>query len=221
MCHDPVLERWYPLLETATKIDERGVERLMCALDRGKADVRAYRSEAYGRASDPIPAMDLRVLVLKIAGIPDGFDTALEILYMRMHSEKNLITGTNPRPLDEGRQLMRCAEFSGRNDREDYRFAEIGGACMEGDAGAEYALDICRKLKNAFVSHDSHPYYYDDLLGSLFTVQPLAGLDGSCGGEAVELERGKHFINDIRRFKKSLLDLVQEAVEGPPAGNKL
>ena len=29
--HDPVLERWYPLLETATKIDERGVERLMCA----------------------------------------------------------------------------------------------------------------------------------------------------------------------------------------------
>jgi hypothetical protein len=107
---------------------------------------------------------------------------------------------------------MRRAEFSGRNDREDYRFAEIVGACMAGDAGAEYTLEICRKLKNAFVSHDSHPYYYDDLLGSLFTAQPIACLDGFCGGDAADLESGMSFINNLRQLKISLLEMVQEKV---------
>jgi hypothetical protein len=206
-----VVPLWYPLLEAATKINGSGVQRLMRALDHGKAHMAAYHSLAYGRASDTIPANDLGALVMKIAAMPEGFDAAVEILYMRLHSEKDWKDGYCQETLDAGRQLMRRAEFSGRNDREDYRFAKIVKACMAGDAGAEPALEICGKLKNAFVTHVSHPYYYDDLLGSLFTVQPRACLDGFCAGDA-ELESGIRFIDEVRRLKKSLLDMIPEGV---------
>ncbi len=205
---DDVLGPYYPLLETAVAIDQRGVRRLMRAIDLGKTRPSHYQFLAYGRAADPISSRDLKDLVSKIAAKPDGFDAAIEILYMRLHSEKDWKGGISAEMIEAGRELMRQVTLDGQNQREDYRLGEITKACFAGPSGVAPVSEICRKLKDAVEKRDTHPYYHDDLLVSLFTVQPRACLDGLCAGDGAELQRGMRIIDDIRRFKTSLLELV-------------
>lgn len=209
---DEVLGPYYPMLETAARIDGRGVSRLMRSLVHGKAHMEMYKSLAYGRAADPIPPRDLKALVENIASTPEGFDAAVEILHMRLHSEKDWEGGFCHDTLEAGRQLMRQAAFDGRDQREDYRLGEIAKACFAGPAGAAPVLEICRKVKEAVERRDTHPYYHDDLMVSLFTVQPRACLDGLCADAGPELQRGMKIIDDIGRFKTGLLELVPEDV---------
>jgi hypothetical protein len=209
---DEVLGPYYPMLETAAKIDGRGVDRLMRSLVHGKAHMDMYKSLAYGRAADPIPPRDLKALVEKIASTPEGFDAAIEILHMRLHSEKDWEGGFCQDTLEAARQLMRQAAFDGRDQHEDYRLGEIAKACFAGPAGAAPVLEICRKVKDAVERRDTHPYYHDDLMVSLFTVQPRACLDGLCADGAAGLQRGMRIIDDIRQFKTGLLELVPDDV---------
>ena len=184
----------------------------MRSLVHGKANMDMYKSLAYGRAADPVPSGDLKALVETIASNSEGFDAAVEILYMRLHSEKDWEGGFSQDTLEAGRQLMRQSAFDGRDQREDYRLGEISKACFAGPAGAATVLEICRKVKDAVERRDTHPYYHDDLMVSLFTVQPKACLDGLCAGGGAELQRGMKIIDDIRRIKTSLLELVPEDV---------
>jgi hypothetical protein len=209
---DDVLGPFYPMLETAVKIDKRGVGRLARAVDLGRTRPSHYQFLASGRAADTISSPDLKELILRIAAIADGFDAAIEILYMRLHSEKDWKSGYSPETIEAGRRLMQQVTFDHRNEREDYRLGEIAKACFTGPAGAAPVLEICRKLKDCVSNDDTHPYYHDDLFVSLFSVQARACLDGLCGGDATELQRGIQIIDDIRRFKTSLLELVPESV---------
>jgi hypothetical protein len=58
------LARWYPFLQVSVDLEERDVARLKRSLALGKAPAEMYRHLACGRATDPIPAPDLKELVL-------------------------------------------------------------------------------------------------------------------------------------------------------------
>jgi hypothetical protein len=102
--------------------------------------------------------------------------------------------------------------FGGRDQHEDYTLGEISKVCFAGLAGVGAVLEVCRKVKDAVERRDTHPYYHDDLMVSLFTVQPRACLDGLCVGGGADLQCGMKIIDDIRQVKTGLLELVPEDV---------
>jgi hypothetical protein len=110
------LSRWYPCLQVAIKIESRDVARLQRSLAVRKAPARIYTYLAYGRATDPIPAKEMKELVLTIAGLPDGDDVAVEILHMRLHSDEEREGGVAPELIDAGGRRLIARETSGSND---------------------------------------------------------------------------------------------------------
>src|SRR5207302_3572426 len=109
----------------------------------------------YGRATDPIPAPDLKELVLTIAAMPSGYDVAVEILHMRLHSDEERKEGIPPEIIDAGCALMQQITFTKKNDREDYRLGAITKSCLTGDKGAAVTHEICRKVKDAVAKYET------------------------------------------------------------------
>jgi hypothetical protein len=207
---DETLAPWFPMLQTAVKIDKSGVNRLNRSLILGKASMWIYRNLASGRATDQIPGDDFKHLILEIASKEEGFDVASEILYMRLHSEKERKKGCDPHVLDAGRELLQRLKFL-RTDRTQGRhLGEISRACLVGGGDGPVVFQICRKLKEAISRYDTAAFYYDDLLSGLFSVQPAAALDGILAGDEVQLNRGISILNDAQVHRNSPLDAVSE-----------
>jgi hypothetical protein len=81
---DECLGRWYPPLQTAIGIDDRGVARLFRSLDLGRCPVQSYGVLAGAGAAHPIRGSDFNVLLKKIADKPEGLGVAMMILWMRI-----------------------------------------------------------------------------------------------------------------------------------------
>jgi hypothetical protein len=207
--HD-TLAYWYPFLQVAIPLDHEGVARLKRSLARGKSPVRMFRHLALGRATDPIPPSDFKEIVLTIAGMPAGYDVAIEILYMRLHSEKDRKEPIAQELIDTGRELLRQHRFESRNDREGYRIGAIAKDCLTGEQGAAVATALCATLKAAVTTHKTHAFYHGDMLDGLLTVQPYATLDALCGGDAKELDLGTRVLRDVEG-RKNPLAVVPEA----------
>jgi len=79
----------FPALQTAVPIDGDGVKRIKQSLSAGTAPAENFRIMAWGRASAAIPAANLKEILLVIAAAEDGLSVAIEILYMRIHSDKD------------------------------------------------------------------------------------------------------------------------------------
>jgi hypothetical protein len=212
---DETLSYWYPFLQVAIAIDDEGVVRLKRSLAFGKTPANMFKHLAYGRATDAIPPPDFKEIVLTIAGMEEGYDVAVEILYMRLHSEKDRKKGVAPEFVDAGRELLGELAFARSNNnnddnRRDYRLGVIAKDTLTGERGAAPARVICAKLKAAVTAHKTNAFYHDDLLDGLFSAQPYATLDGICGGDAGELGRGISVLRD-GGSRKNPLAAVREA----------
>ena len=141
------LAPWYPVLQTAVGIDKDGVNRLMHSLALGKAPIWIYRNLASGRATDPVSGQDLNELVVEIAAKPGGYDVAIEILWMRLHSDTERKQDHGPEIIDAGCELMRQLRFTKKKEREGYRLEELSKRCLVGEKGATIVQEICRKAE--------------------------------------------------------------------------
>ena len=204
------LAPWYPSLQTAIAIDGHGVDRLKRSLALCNTPVERYESLAWGRATDPISARDLKELLLAIAAKPNGFSPALEILGMRLYSDDLRKQGHAPEIMGAGRELLRQLRFTKKTDREDHRLEEVGKACLVGADGAEVALEICRKLKDAVSKRETYSFNNGALLQGLLGAQPAAVLDSLCTGNAAEIKQGIRILEDGSRHGKNLLNVVSD-----------
>jgi len=198
-----ILAPWYPFLQITLPIDEKGVARLKRSLALGKTPARMFTYLMYGRATDPIPAADLQELLLTIAAMPDGYDVAVEILHMRLHSDNDQKKSTQPGLVAAGCELLRQLTFT-KNDREDYRIGAIAKYCLTGDQGPGVVQEVCVRLKDAVTKYQTNAFSHDDLLDGLFSVQPVAALEGLCGGDAKDLESGVSMLCDVGSRKHPL-----------------
>ena len=57
---DEVFGEWFPIFQTTSTIDKRGVERLHEALDTGKAKIDTFNYLAWGVFTNPLVMMILR-----------------------------------------------------------------------------------------------------------------------------------------------------------------
>jgi hypothetical protein len=191
----------YPLIQIAVDLGAQDIARLKHSLAVGKAPANAYRNLVYGRATDRIPARDLGGLILAIAKLPFGQDVAIQILQMRLHSERDRGQEPAAELVDAGCGLLKELKFTQKSDLEDYRLGEICADCLKGEQGAAVVFGLCERFKNAVAKYETSAYAHDDMLKGLFTAQPSAALDGLCGGDAESLELGLRVLRDggIRR----------------------
>jgi hypothetical protein len=207
-----ILATSYPFLQVAVALDAQDVARLKRSLVLEKSPAINYEHLAFGGAVNAVPAPDLCEILLGIAALPSGNDIAVEVLHMRLHSDKNRKHDLAPELIDVGRELMRKIVFTKKNDREDYRLGEICAACLTGAKGAAVVTQICRRLKNAVAKYQTSAYNHDDLLVGLFTAQPAAALEGLCGGDQKALELGMKVLKDASIRKDPVAVVAEEEV---------
>jgi hypothetical protein len=207
--NDPTLGAFYPYLQAAVTIEPPDVARLKQSLTLGKAPATMYECLSRGRATDPIPPADLRDIVLTIAAMPSGYDVAIDLLYMRLFSDRDHSDKVAPEFVEAGGSLLQELSFSGKNDREDHRLGDLVRSCLRGPAGAVIATDLCARLKIAARRPDTSAGYHDDLLIGLLSVQPFAVLDTLCGGDQDSLAQGVRALRDAS-VRKPVLDVVSD-----------
>jgi hypothetical protein len=206
---DERLASVYPVLQTAVGIDEKGVQRLMRSLELGKAPIRTYRNLIAGGVTHKIPGKDFNNLLSRIAAEPQGSDIAIDILHMRLSFASDQ---SSPSELiDIGCELMRRLTFAHREAVDDYRLGIVARKCLIGDRAAATVEEICRNLKNAVLKSETYAFYHADLLLLLFAAQPLAALQGFCGGDDTDLRSGVKILNEAGQLRRNPFDEIPEA----------
>ena len=177
---DDVLGALFPLLQTSVKIDEHGVERLRQSLANGLAPVWTYRNLAYGRAHESISDKDLCDLLKIIASKPDGLVIAIDILDMRLDSDKDRKIGHSDTIRSIGKDLLAQVVFDRENnhrDQMDYKLGQIVEACFVGEDAAPAAKILCNNLSKALLKNKVYLMDYTHLLEGLARKQPQVFLE--------------------------------------------
>lgn len=190
------LAAFVPLLEAAVDLDERGLARLQRALRSG-VPVRMYRFLAYGGVTDRAPAGSFKDLLLLIATQPDGFDVALEILYMRFHSDRSEQRAHEPELLSAGAKLLRHIKFGTDNSSTTYQLAEVIKACLGAADARSSAADLAGQLRNAVANHETYSFNNSELLTALLQVQPTGVLDALFSGSEDDRRAGVQVFDDL------------------------
>lgn len=178
----PGLLMFLPTLHSAVQLDERGAERLERALRVRLAPVWTYRHLSNG-TTEHLAGGILRRLLLRIADQAEGFEVALEILFMRLHLDDRAQRTHEPELLEAGRELLQRVTFQkSNNQHEDYRLAGVAKACLLDSDAARLAAEIVGKLRQAVAAYETSSFDNRDLLKVLFELQPTAVLDALFDG---------------------------------------
>ena len=187
---EPALVAFLPVLHSAVQLDARGVERLKQALIARQVPIWMYRNLSLGQTTDQLAGHDLRDLLLLIAAQKNGFEVALQILFMRFHSDSSQQKQHEPEILEAGRELLRRITFRRGNQCQDYELAEVVRICLTGPESAPLATEVVGQLRQAIAAYETYSSDNDDLLKALLAVQPAAVLDALFEGDERERRAG-------------------------------
>jgi hypothetical protein len=212
---DPVLAAVFPDLQAGIDLGEKGMARIMRALEAGKTPVKAFIVLAYGRTTDTLSGPAFRDLVLAIADRAEGFDVAIEIMAMRLFADAQDKRPVSAEIAQAGRVLLDNVEFkkrSGGADREDRELRRIAEVSLRGKDGEEVARGVARRMMDAISRYDIFAHSQDDLIVGLLKTQPTAVLDELFGGDEKARRRAVRAFVDLVQFNKSPLDVVPDDV---------
>ena len=87
-----------------------------------------FRVLAWGKAADPISGPVLKALLVALASTDSGWDVAIEIIYMRLFSDRQDKKIFDPALIEAGRELLKSFQFE-HNPNRDHRFKSLIEAC--------------------------------------------------------------------------------------------
>jgi hypothetical protein len=198
---DNLLGEWFPIFQTTSTIDQRGLERLNKALDAGKAKIHTFQCLVWGRAHEPISDDELADLLKKILSREGGISVVIEILTARFHKLGEASPAYSRNLLAVAHDVLLMYSFS--DDRHwsnnwDYNFARIADTCLNGEEEKNTAVEICRHLLDVITDNRVYASDYPDLLNSLVRAQPLVFLDVFLGNDRIkDDQRRRMFSNDV------------------------
>lgn len=183
----PQLLVFLPKLLTAVGLNEHSVDQLKRALTAGKVPVQMFLHFAYGRVTDHLAGGVLKDLLVLIADQPDGFDVALEVLSMRLFSDRSAKRELEPELMETGRELLQRIEFrKNNNQRRDRQLSDIVKVSLTTSEDYSTAAEVSTRFLQAIANHEISGFDYDDLLAALLECQSAAVLDSLFSDESSE-----------------------------------
>lgn len=208
LVRDDLLGEWFPIFQTTSTVDQRGVERLREAIDAGKAKMRMFQHLAWGRAHESISDDDLADLLKEILSKEEGIEVVIEILTMRFHGPKKEFTEYSRKILAIAREALSIYPFPDKGERHnnlDHSLAQIAHICLNGKEGICAATQICQHLADASADYCMYAFHYPDLLKRIAITQPFVFLDVFLGNDNIkDYNRRRMFRNDLERSKNPL-----------------
>ena len=208
----PALVVFLPVLHSAVELDERGVDRLKQALCAGEVPVWMCRNLAFGRTTDRLAGGALKDLLLLIADQPDGFDVAMEILSMRLFSDRSAQREHDPELLEAGREILPRIKFKRDNQHEDFELAGVVNTCLTGPVAGPVAAGLAAQLKQAVATYETCSFENDGLLNALFEVQPTAVLDALFAGDEMDQQAGVTVFDHLGDHRKNPADVIPSEI---------
>ncbi|WP_075791118.1 hypothetical protein [Massilia putida] len=199
-----------PLLQTAVEIDARGVARLERAL-HAQVPILAFRYLTFGRVTDHMPPGPFKKLLLLIAGQPDGFDVALEILDMRFYSDRSDKRDHEPELVLAGQELLRRIDFRTIDSSKTYHLAEVAKACLTASAAGPIAAEVAIQLRQAIANYEAHSFENQELLTALLQVQPVPVLNALFSGDEEDRRVGVRVFDDSGDHRANPMDSIPPA----------
>jgi len=205
---DNLLGELFPIFQTTSTIDQRGVERLREALDVGKAKIDTFRYLASGRVHESISDDDLAYLLEKMLSKEEGIGVVLEILTMRFYGPKEEFAEYSVSLIEVARDVLSMYSFPEKRERHnnlDYELTQIARICLIDQEGINAATQICRHLAEAIADNRIYNFEYPDLLSSLARTHPFLFLDVFLGNDRIEdYQRKRMFADDFERHNNPL-----------------
>jgi len=196
---DDLLGEWFTSFQTTSIIDQRGVERLHEALDRGKVKIDTFQGLAWGRAHESISDDDLADLLRKIISKEEGVNVVIEILRMRFHGSTEESPVYSMKLMAVARDVLSMYLFSDElraHNTLDNQLAQIARTCLTGQKGTEAATKICHHLVKAFIDNSISVFYYPELLNTLAYSQPVVFLNIFLGKNRIDDYQRRRFFSD-------------------------
>ncbi|EGL54472.1 hypothetical protein MAMP_01118 [Methylophaga aminisulfidivorans MP] len=173
MVSDEELGEWFPTFQIAFPLDEKGLTRLYLALDVNKADIFQYKQLAWGGAHENINDANLLDLLEKVNSKENGNIVCLEILHMRIFSNKEEKREHPKALLSFARKVLSQYSFV-KNTHDhigDYRLSEVAKACLN-DEPDNYIIAIFDNIVNAFKDYWRNSYEFEKFFSVLAKLQP-------------------------------------------------
>jgi hypothetical protein len=150
----------------------------------------------------------LKDLVLLIAEEPGGFDIAVDILYMRLYSDRSAGRDHDLAVLEAGQELLQQGKFLGNNQLSDHRLAGVANSCLSTSDGGPIAAGVAMRLIQAVASREAYASDHDELLGRLLKVQPSHVLDALFAGEGNEHQAAIRVFEQLGSLRENPIDAV-------------
>ncbi|MGO8847982.1 MAG: hypothetical protein ACLQFI_22195 [Methylocella sp.] len=205
------LAAYFPDLQSAVILDQRGMDRLIRSLALGKVATHRYDNLAFGGATDNAPGADLASFILALANVPDGVSVAVRILSMDFFGDEQYKREHAPELVAAGRALLELIKFNRKNQLDDFDLDGVVSACLTDDDGYAVAKVICENLKQAVVAHDTYVFDHNQLLRRLFQKQPTAVLDEFFTGDEKAIALGSRIIEEASTHQQNPTDQVSDA----------
>jgi hypothetical protein len=195
------LAETFVALQTSVDLGTRASQRLLRALEFGKAPLWSFENLAFGRVTDQIAADELAQILLAIV-VRGGHESAAHILYMRFAGDRDAAREYAEELKAVGRMILEEFDLGAHTRQRDHYFADIARRCLPGEAGASATEKLCLRLRAAVMARDISIYDLRDLLERVFEAQPNVALDTFFGGEPSEIARAIsaiEYLSDGRR----------------------
>lgn len=174
---DETLSYFFPVLQSTVIISGAGVKRLKRAIALGRAPSGAFRFLGWRSNLDATSDNDLSEIVVSLANRDNGFFVAVDILSMRFGMDDQQRKPHSSALICTGRELLANADFRFGGHSYDHHLHTISEACLRGPDGALTAKSLCKRIKNSIAEHIFRAYNFEQLLPTIFELQPLIALD--------------------------------------------
>jgi hypothetical protein len=205
---NPPLAAFFPIIQSAVKLDDLGIQRLFISLELGHVQTHLYQNLALGRTTDQIPPADLARFILALSQAADGLKVALHIMSMQFFSDKSGKKAHAPELKAAGRQLLSRYKFVERDQQEEFDLDQIVEACLLGNDGYDTAILLCKNLILAVTNLVVSGFQFSQLLRALFRVQPLAVLNEFFAGDATALKVGTRVLEEVSYLQPNPMEQV-------------
>ncbi|GAB6039961.1 hypothetical protein [Endothiovibrio diazotrophicus] len=203
---DPTLQPLFPSLQKSVPIGESGACRLLRLLAMSSVSAEAYGALTYGGVVQSIPPKLFFRLAYGLSRMPSGYRVALEMIWMRLHSEKKQDGEVPIEIVRCGRELLCEASFGELSDLDDFHVAQVISPCFEGDAAMGDARRFWERLISSEGRYRLFGSRHTEVVAALLRVQPMVSLDVLLGDGLTEEERRAGFL--VSRGRKSMFQVL-------------